>query len=228
MPLFTTPPRDREVLLPIVVELHLLELEGFFRDLTLDGNRENLIGNKIDGIWQLVSWDQTIGLSGHCIIVIPWKACSSRLLPRQRIVELRGCLVVTMERDLLWEELAPLTSALHMSDDARHKNVVLLFGVLLIEDTKALVVHVDASEAIATPVHVPAVREVTATHVAVDAEEKVVAVFAADTAFERLLQVRAVLVSIVNILRSQHDLIAILATLHVLTVIAAVGVFAVL
>jgi hypothetical protein len=105
--------------------------------------------------------------------------------------------------------------------------LVLLLGVLLVEDAVTLVMHEGAAKTVFARLHIPAVQEIAAIHVSPKAEKEMVAVLPANRAFIGLLQVRAVLIHIMDVLCPKNDLVAGLPVFDIFAIIAPEGIFAV-
>ena len=135
---------------PIKVELLRDDPKWLARHLALDRPVQDIVGDTVDRVGELLSRDD-LGRGGEgSLVVAPRESLSECRIFRQGEVLLSQGFIVSEGRDGAREELPPLAERPHMLDDPRDERLVLLTRVLAIEDTVFFLLETDTPEAVAT------------------------------------------------------------------------------
>ena len=142
------PSRDRKQVLPIEVKLLPDDPVRFLRDLAFDRPIEDVIGNLRDVFGQFLRGDDLLDFRERRLVIGPDESLRYRLLLGERVEELTHGFIVPVMAESCREIFPPFSRRSHMSDDAGHECLILLFGVLFVEDAVSGVSESDAGEAI--------------------------------------------------------------------------------
>src|SRR3989339_840248 len=120
-----------QIVLTIEGELLRLNLERSARDLAADRPVQDVVRRVFLMVGELRGVDRALHLRRRRFLAIPLPPLRAHVGFLQRVVHLRGCLVVSEEGERRWKKFPPLTGIFHMFDELSGESFVLLLRVLL-------------------------------------------------------------------------------------------------